>query len=44
MTKTVAGNGIDVPPLTPALEYGTGSCLQTIKMEESQHGNSGIMD
>lgn len=27
VTITVAGNGIDVPPLAPAFVYGTGSCL-----------------
>lgn len=37
VTITVAGSGIDVPPLMPAFEYGTGSCLQ-IKVEMRKYG------
>lgn len=39
VTCTVAGSGIDVPPLTPNLEYGAGNCLQIIK---KKNGNGNI--
>lgn len=35
VTKTVAGNGIAVPPLVPTLEYGTGNCLKYINRNRS---------
>lgn len=33
MTRTVAGNGIAVPPLVPTFEYGTGNCLKHNNMD-----------
>lgn len=36
MTKTVAGNGIDVP-FGPGFPYGAGSCLQRIKKRKKNY-------